>query len=178
MRACTPSIVLFAALLSVSCAGGNPSYSPSYAGAQRVDVSLVEFEDGDTFAYRGEVIRVLGIDTPETKHEAVGILYDQPYGPAASESTRVWITRAGVVEIVRDGPDRYGRRLAHVFVDGELLAERLLRHALAYETVSAFGDNGFPDLADRILATAAASPKPPFQEPYQWRRKNQKRAAP
>jgi len=166
-----------AALLLASCSrtGDDSGYAPSYPGAKRLDVSLVEFEDGDTFAYRGEVIRVLGIDTPETKHEAVGIPYDQPFGPEASESTRVWIKRARVVEIVRDGPDTYGRRLAHVFVDGELLAERLLAHALAYETVSAFGDNGFPDLADRILKTAAQSPKPRFQEPYRWRRKHQKR---
>ena len=47
----------------------------------------------------------------------------------------------------------------------------------AYENVSYFGDNGFPDLADRILRAAAAGPRPAFEAPYRWRKKHQKRAA-
>jgi endonuclease YncB( thermonuclease family) len=150
---------------------------PSCAGATVVDVARVEFDDGDTFLLDGEPIRVLGIDTPEVAEPDVGIMEDQPFGRAAAESTRTWMLRARVLEIAADGRDRYQRRLAHVFVDGDLLAERLLGRGLAYENVSHFGDNGFPELADRILRAAESGPKPPFEEPYRWRRKHQRRPA-
>jgi endonuclease YncB( thermonuclease family) len=138
-----------------------------------VTVSRIQFDDGDTFYLDGRPVRVLGIDTPETKSPDVGIPFDQPFGPAAAESTRALVTRAGVVHVVYDGDDIYGRRLAHVFVDDELLGVRLIEMGLAYENVSHFGDNGFPDLADRILDAASRAPRPRFEEPYKWRRKNQ-----
>jgi len=147
----------------------------SYDDAVTIDVSKIEFDDGDTFLYRDEAIRVLGIDTPETEEPDVGIFEDQPYGRAAAESTQTLIARARRVEIVYDGRDIYDRRLAHVFVDGELLAEKILAMGLAYENVSHFGDNGFPDLADRILRAAEAGPKPPFEPPHRWRQKHQKK---
>jgi endonuclease YncB( thermonuclease family) len=153
---------------------GNAARKTSYPGAVTVDVAHVRFDDGDTFFVDGDPIRVLGIDTPEIADSSVGIFEDQPFGPAAAESTEAWIRRARVVEIATDGRDRYQRRLAHVFLDGDLLAERLLGAGLAYETVSHYGDNGFPDLADRILRAAHASPKPHFEEPYRWRRKHQR----
>jgi len=140
-----------------------------------VDVTQIRFDDGDSFYIGDEAIRLLGVDTPETKSPGVGIYIDQPYGPEAAESTRVWILGASTVEIARDGRGTYGRRLAHLFVDGDLLAIRLIENGLAYENVSHFGDNGFPDLADRILDAAEAAPRPPFEQPYKWRRKNQKR---
>jgi endonuclease YncB( thermonuclease family) len=147
----------------------------SYRGAVRVDVEQIDFVDGDTFDVSGKPIRVLGIDTPEVIDPEAGFLEDQPYGREAAESTRVWISRARVVELAKDGRDVYDRRLAHVFVDGELLGVKLLQHGLAYENVSHFGDNGFPDLADRILRAAEAGPKPQFEQPYQWRKKHQKK---
>jgi endonuclease YncB( thermonuclease family) len=160
-----------AAVISASCG----EHDAVYPGARTVAVERIRFDDGDTFILDGEPIRILGIDTPETKSPEVGIMIDQPYGPAAAESTRALVTRARRVEIAYDGRGTYGRRLAHVFVDGELLAVKLIEMGLAYENVSHFGDNGFPDLADRILDAAARSPKPPFQQPYKWRKKNQKK---
>jgi len=167
---------LVAVALLSGCREAVDGRAPSYEGAVVVDVGQIRFDDGDTFMLGDEVIRLLGVDTPETKSPSVGIYIDQPFGPEAAESTRVWILGAERVEIVRDGPDTYGRRLAHIFVDGELLAVRLIESGLAYETVSHFGDNGFPDLADRILDAAEDAPRPQFQQPYLWRRKNQKRA--
>ncbi|MCH7549202.1 MAG: thermonuclease family protein, partial [Candidatus Krumholzibacteriota bacterium] len=156
-------------------AGRSGEHPASYPGARRVDVSHIRFDDGDSFYLRDEPIRLLGVDTPETKSPGVGIFIDQPWGPEAAESTRVWILSADVVEIVVDGRGKYGRRLAHIFLDGDLLAVRLIDSALAYENVSHFGDNGFPELADRILDAAERSERPPFEEPYRWRRKNQKK---
>ena len=163
-------------LLTGGCARhGPPGYKPTCRGAYYIDKEKIQFEDGDTFLLNGQPIRFLGIDAPEVVDSAVGIFENQPYGPEASESTRVWIRRAGTVEYLPDGKDYYGRRLAHIFVDGELLAARLIQCGLAYETVSWYGDNGFPDLAREILETSEQAPKPKFQKPYQWRKKHQKR---
>ncbi|MEJ2720047.1 MAG: thermonuclease family protein [bacterium] len=152
-----------------------PGYSPSYRGATIIDVSDIEFDDGDTFFVNREPIRLLGVDTPEIAHPGLGILQGQPFGDAAAESTRVWLEGASVIEYVPDGKDRYNRRLAHIFIDGELLACRLLRRGLAYETVSHYGDSGFPDLAQRILDAARSSPKPQFEQPYKWKAKQRKK---
>jgi micrococcal nuclease len=164
------------ALCSVIVAGCVPrhpeGYKPSYRGAKLVRVSDIRFDDGDTFDYKNKPIRVLGIDTPEIAHPDLGVHESQPYGTAAAESTRAWIERARTIEIVLDGRDLYDRTLAHVFIDGELLACRLIRYALAYETVSHYGDSGYPDLAQQILDTARSSPKPKFEPPYRWKRKH------
>jgi endonuclease YncB( thermonuclease family) len=161
------------AVLAAGCFSRQPrGYQPSYKGAKLVSVADIRFDDGDTFDYRGRPIRVLGIDTPEIAHPELGVHEDQPYGPAAAESTKAWISRAGTVEIVFDGRDIYNRTLAHVFIDGELLACRLIRHALAYETVSHYGDSGYPDLSQEILDTARSSPKPKFEPPYRWKQKH------
>lgn len=167
--------LLAAAAAIASCSNESVREEPIYPGAQVVSLARIRFDDGDTFFVDGRPIRVLGVDTPEIRHPDVGIPIDQPYGVAAAESTRALLTRAHRIEIARDGKDVYGRTLAHVFVDGRLLSVRLIEMGLGYETVSHFGDNGFPDLADRILRAAAHRPKPPFEEPYLWRREHQKR---
>lgn len=170
-------VVLLAVALCYACRRDDAvARAATYHDAVTLDVAKIEFDDGDTFLYRGQPIRVLGIDTPEVAEPDVGIFEDQPYGRAAAESTHVWIERARRVEAAYDGRDRYNRRLAHVFLDGELLAVRLLNAGLAYENVSHFGDNGFPDLADRILRAAHDAPKPPFEPPYRWRQEHQRKS--
>jgi endonuclease YncB( thermonuclease family) len=166
--------LLLAALLA--CDGGRAGTRPSsYPGAVTVELSRITFDDGDTFLLDGKPIRILGIDTPEVTEPDVGIFEDQPFGRAAADSTQALITRADVVELAYDGRDKYKRRLAHVFVDGELLAVKLLGYGLAYENVRHFGDNGFPDLADQIIDAADAGPKPPFEPPHLWRKKHQRK---
>jgi endonuclease YncB( thermonuclease family) len=130
-------------------------------------------DDGDTFFYKDFAIRILGIDTPEIIHEEHGIYEDQPYGRQAAEMTIHLLRKARAVEYLPFQPDKYGRLLAHVFVDGELVSVHLIRAGLAYENVSYYGDNGFPDLAKRILEAAQESPQPAFENPYIWRRKHQ-----
>jgi len=174
--------VLFAAVAAAcflpfpGCRDDAPAgYRPTHEHAHYLDVGRIQFDDGDSFMLDGEPVRILGMDTPETRSPSVGIMEDQPYGPAAAESTRVLMTRATLLEWVPDGEDYYGRRLAHVLVDGELLSIKLIEMGLAYETVSYFGDNGYPDLADLILKASLTAPKPSFQPPYQWRKKHQKK---
>lgn len=169
------SLALVVATLLLLSLCSPSHHSPSYRGAKRIDMNHVEFDDGDTFLYEKEPIRILGIDCPETKNPNVGIYENQPYGVEAAESTQTLMLRARVVEYAADGRDYYGRLLAHIFVDGELLGVKLIQSGLAYETVSNFGDNGFPDLAQQILDASRDAPKPPFQNPYLWRKKHQKK---
>jgi endonuclease YncB( thermonuclease family) len=173
------AVVLLAITLTVlivGCSSNKPvGYKPSYRGAAIVDVSDIEFDDGDTFYLQGKPIRLLGVDTPEIAHPGLGILEGQPFGDAAAESTRVWLMNAAMIEYVPDGKDRYNRQLAHIFIDGDLLACMLIRRSLAYETVSHYGDSGFPDLAQLILDTSRTSPKPQFEPPYKWKAKQRKK---
>lgn len=142
-------------------------------GLIRIDKSAIRPDDGDTFFYQDLTIRILGMDAPEIVHKEHGIFEDQPYGRKAAAMTADVLKKAGVVEYLPFQNDKYGRVLAHVFVDEELLAVRLIRAGLAYETISYYGDNGFPKLAERILRAARKSPRPPFERPYRWRRKHQ-----
>lgn len=148
----------------------------------RVEIAKkdIEFDDGDTIKHKGVEVRILGFDTPETIHEEHGIFVDQPYGPEASKRTRALIEAAQKVYLtVLGGKDKYGRTLAHVWVDDKLLGEHLLSEGLAYETVSFYGDNGRPDIALRLVVAALQAYKegraPKFQEPHLWRKENQKK---
>ncbi len=144
-------------------------------GPIRMDKSSIRPDDGDTFFYKGFAIRILGIDAPEIVHKEHGIFEDQPYGRKAAATTMDILRKAKIIEYLPFQNDKYGRLLAHVFVDGKLLSIRLIRAGLAYESISFYGDNGFPDLAERILKAARDSPRPPFELPYRWRRRHQKR---
>jgi micrococcal nuclease len=133
----------------------------------------IRLDDGDTFFYKDLTIRILGIDAPEIIHETHGIYEDQPYGRQAAKLTAQILRKAKKVEYLPYQPDAYGRLLAHVFIDGELLSVHLIKAGLAYETVSYYGDNGFPRLAERIVHAAKESPRPLFESPFIWRRKHQ-----
>lgn len=71
--------------------------------------------DGDTIRVAGHgTIRLLGVDTPETKHPTKGV---QPCGREASIFTRDWLTGQHVTlewEGGKPSRDRYGRALAYV----------------------------------------------------------------
>ncbi|MFN7802451.1 MAG: thermonuclease family protein [Planctomycetaceae bacterium] len=86
--------------------------------------------DGDTLLLKdGTRVRMIGIDTPETKKEGTPV---QPFGPEASEYTKKFC-EGGTVRLVFDGErhDDYGRLLAHVYVGDRFLSEELIRSGLA-----------------------------------------------
>lgn len=142
---------------------------------RRICRLFLEVEDGDTIVYRGVHMRFLGVDTPEITNRAVGFFRDQPYGRTAKEFTRMELRNAVRVTYVADGEDIYGRLLVHLFVDGYPLSLKIVEAGLGYETVSHYGDNGFPDIAARILAASLLHPDLPFENPYLWRQKNRRR---
>ncbi len=103
------------------------------------EVQLEKCIDGDTahFLVDGNdtTVRFLAIDTPETKHPTKG---EEPFGQEASEYTCSVLQKATVIELEydegSDRADKYGRKLAWVFVDGYLLQEQLVE--LGYAKVA------------------------------------------
>lgn len=137
--------------------------------------SLIKFDDGDTIGYKGTSFRISGVDTPEIMHKEDGIFEDQPYGRTAAAYTKKLILNAKKVEYLLGEKDKYGRTLAHVFIDGELLSILLLKKSLGYEIISNFGPGEFPGLARQILAAARSASTPKFERPMYWRGKHQKK---
>lgn len=105
------------------------------APSERIPVTVASFVDGDTtrfnFNEENASFRYLLIDTPETNHPRIGA---QPFGKEASARTRVLLSEASRIEVEFDeGPDRdhYGRYLAYIYADGEMVNETLVREGLA-----------------------------------------------
>ena len=142
-----------------------------------VPVAAVRVDDGDTIVIawgedQKETVRILGIDTPETRHEEHDIPFDQPFGPEAAAFARGVFAMADKVELLRSSTlDPYGRTLGYVFVNGRNFSLLILRARLAVETVSVFGDNGLPVEAAACLAAAAAAGPVPFEPPYLFRKR-------
>ncbi|MBN1912094.1 MAG: thermonuclease family protein [Pirellulales bacterium] len=94
------------------------------------DYRVERVVDGDTlYLKNGAKIRLIGADTPETvmKNHPV-----EPWGPEATEFTKNFVRHGTVrLQFDRERKDRYGRFLAHVWVDDELLSEELIRAGLA-----------------------------------------------
>ena len=96
-------------------------FSPSLAAADPVAVTatVLKVVDGDTIDIRDDVrgrlrIRILGIDTPETKKPGFTV---GCWGPEATEfakSTLVGQRVALVTDPTQDSTDRYGRTLAYL----------------------------------------------------------------
>lgn len=115
-------------------------YKPIPSG-ERFEVTLQRVVDGDTawFDVNGEStkVRFLYIDTPESTKEI------QPYGKEASNYTKEQLTNATKIELELnvdgDRTDKYDRLLAWVFIDGELLQEKLASQGL----VKKFYDYGY-----------------------------------
>ncbi|HXY34988.1 MAG TPA: thermonuclease family protein [Planctomycetaceae bacterium] len=82
--------------------------------------------DGDTIVLDGNVrVRLIGVDTPETKHPHKPV---EPLGPEATEFTRSLVEGRDVtLAFDRERRDRYGRVLAYVYFDGKLLNEEIIR---------------------------------------------------
>ena len=85
--------------------------------------------DGDTIWWRGEKIRILDIDTPETDHAEC--LAERMLGELATE--RLAELLDGEIRIERERNDRYGRTLARVFVDGQNASLILIEEGYALE---------------------------------------------
>ncbi len=142
-----------------------------------VPAERIEVDDGDTVTIdwpegERETVRILGIDCPETRHVGHNIPYDQPFGREAAAFAMGAFAVAEEVEILRSTTkDPYGRTLAYLFLDGRNYSVLVIRARLAAETVSHYGDNGFPKDADECLSAARESGPVPFEPPHEYRKR-------
>lgn len=101
--------------------------------------TVIKVIDGDTIdinipdgKHNHTRIRLLGVDTPETKNERTGVMY---FGPEAAEFTKKFALgkEAAVYLEDRRTRDKYGRLLAYVQLpEGKFLNEVLLEEGFAY----------------------------------------------
>ena len=99
-------------------------------------VKVARVIDGDTIQVlsdgRQYTVRLIGADTPETKHPAKEV---QRFGQEASAFTKAALEGKTVqLEIDRPGDtvDRYGRLLRYVYLDGQNFNARLIREGYAH----------------------------------------------
>jgi 5'-nucleotidase (lipoprotein e(P4) family) len=142
---------------------------------QRVPLTALQMDDGDTVSIRWsttdlETVRILGIDAPEIRHFEHDLPYDQPFGRDAAAFARARFGRAAQLEILRAATlDPFGRTLAYLFIDGRNYSLEILDARLAVESVTAFGDNGFPTEAAAVLAAAKKTGPVAFEPPHVYR---------
>ena len=99
---------------------------------------VIRAVDGDTILVRidGEevFVRLIGIDAPESVHQ--DFTKNTPEGRIASLRMKEYVTdKQASLAFDQELQDRYGRTLAYVYVDGELLEDRMLREGLAITLV-------------------------------------------
>lgn len=194
------AISLAATLSLIACSGANPSRDPAVADKSRagespatkgpakpqprpsgqrvkVDPESVIADDGDTIEIHWpdsdvEVVRILGIDTPETRHVEHNLPFDQPFGPEARAFARGAFAAATEIELIRASMlDPYGRTLAYVFLNGKNYSLLVIKARFSGETVSVFGDNGFAEIAAEVVAEAKKSGPLAFEPPYVFRKR-------
>jgi endonuclease YncB( thermonuclease family) len=143
----------------------------------KVDPALITVEDGDNVLIRWsdkdtEIVRILGIDTPEIRRLEHNLPYDQPFGLEAKAFAQGAFAAATDVELIRSPTlDPFDRTLAYLFVNGRNFSVLAIKAKYSGETVGHYGDNGLPKEAAEVTAAAkeAGSSPLPFEPPYQFR---------
>jgi endonuclease YncB( thermonuclease family) len=121
---------------------------PRLPGGYHAEVAYVY--DGDTVRLSdGQRVRLIGIDTPEMGRKGA------PDQPGALEAKR-WLQQSTQGQRVyllpgAEPKDRYGRTLAHLYLDNDLVSERMLQRGLGFAL--AVGAN--TRLADCLFAAEA-----------------------
>ncbi|MCA0171476.1 thermonuclease family protein [Bacillus sp. RAR_GA_16] len=119
-------MLLFLAACSVSSSNTEIPENTIPAKVDRVvdgDTLKVTMED------REETIRLLLVDTPETKHPSKPV---QPFGPEASQFAKEQLEGKKVgIEIDVSERDKYGRLLAYIWIGDQMFNEMLLEEGLA-----------------------------------------------
>lgn len=165
------SVFLIGVLL-LSCRHGSQTILPFRV--TQVEKRDIVVEDGDTFTWKGQRVRMLGIDCAETNspyHKG----NQNPWGLLGEELLREEIKHAKDLSIIRiEQADKYGRWLAYLLADGENVNAKIIKAGLAYETVTHYGKQGLDKYAEECLEAARTSPEPKFENPAEFRKRNRK----
>jgi micrococcal nuclease len=122
------------------------------------EVTFYKCVDGDTFKIKKDdeiiVVRMLSIDTPESVKDEGKVEY---YGAESSKYVCRELKLARKLELEydpkSDKTDKYGRHLAWVFTDGELLQEKLVSGGYA-KVAYLYADYKYNDLLKEKEAEA------------------------
>ncbi|WP_052487202.1 thermonuclease family protein [Gordoniibacillus kamchatkensis] len=106
---------------------------PAASKAGRDTAKVERVVDGDTLEVtlngHKEKVRLIGIDTPETKKPNTPVMY---YGKEASDFTKKKLQGKTVeLEWDVDRKDRYDRLLAYVWLEGEMFNRTLVQEGYA-----------------------------------------------
>lgn len=120
-------------IVAVAAAASLGGWRLGVARQVPADAVVLSVVDGDTIevarAGRQEMVRLLGVDTPETVHPERPV---ECFGPEAAAFTRQRLLgRAVRLSFDRETHDAYGRLLAYVAVDGARFNDALLAHGYA-----------------------------------------------
>ena len=117
----------------------------------RVSATVERIVDGDTVIANladgsRERVRMLLIDTPETKKEGTPV---QPFGLEASEYTKKLLTGKSVeLEFDQEQRDQYDRMLAYIYLDNKMVNTELLEQGLARVVVYPPNDKYIDEFRD------------------------------
>jgi micrococcal nuclease len=138
--------------LLASCSSGTKTNSPptsdhaSQSNESGFVVTIITVIDGDTVDIeidgRTERVRLIGVNTPETKHPTKPI---ECFGPEASAYMTQQLPKGTDVRIVRDteARDRYGRMLLYLYRNSDNLFINLDLISRGYGTPMSIEPNTF-----------------------------------
>jgi len=133
MGVCAAATLLVAVLRSTPQEPATPARLAEQGSGEGVLVTRAI--DGDTITLAtGELVRYIGVDTPETRRRVGGRWVEdpEPFGREAAEANRRWVDGKRVrLEYDVQRHDRYGRVLAYVYVEGEMINAKLLEEGFA-----------------------------------------------
>ena len=117
---------------------------------EKDEVKFSKCVDGDTIKVllngKERTVRLLAVDTPESVHPSKGVEF---FGKEASYYTCNAVTNAKKIELEydenSDKEDKYDRLLAWVFIDSELLQDKLIQGGYA-EVAYLYGDYKYTNL--------------------------------
>lgn len=168
--------VLLACATSVAPAQTPQKPQPRPHGTRvPVPAALLQMDDGDTVSIRWsekdvEIVRMLGIDAPETRHVEHNLPYAQPFGEEARAFALGAFTAASRIELLRAAiVDPFDRTLGYLFIDGRNYSTLIVRARLAAESITQYGDNGFPKESAEVMEAAKAQGPLPFEAPHLFR---------
>ena len=136
----------FFLLIGLASCSGSAQLLPPLQGGQADLVKIAQVIDGDTVDIdingRTERVRLIGVDTPETKHPTKPI---ECFGPEASAYLTQLLPKGTTVRIERDveARDRYGRMLLYLYLDSPDLFINLDLVARGYGTPMSIEPNTF-----------------------------------
>ena len=140
-----------------------------------VPAALLQVDDGDTVVIRWsdadeEIVRILGIDAPETRHVEHNLPYPQPFGDEARAFALGAFASASRIELLRAATlDPFGRTLGYLFIERRNYSPMILKARLAVESITQFGDNGFAKEAAEVIEAATVQGPLPFEPPHVFR---------